>query len=166
MLNAENELFKAIQNIDAEKLSRDDLHELLTIFKHTNNSLIRDCIALFFYDLKYDKAVPSLIKLVTKKELIGNNGTLLFALTNLDSKKYFLTFIEILCTHGYLARLHAYEIVEKYAGEVSTKVKKKAIEVLNEYIDNQTKEFLDEAYQNSTLCFIQAAKDVLEDASK
>ena len=43
-----NELHKALKGIDINKLSEDDKLELLTIFRNTKSSLIRNQIAFMF----------------------------------------------------------------------------------------------------------------------
>ena len=158
----ENELYKAIKNLNIENLKQDDKEELLKIFMHTKNSLVRDHIALIFSDLNYDKAVPYILKKVCEKELINNNSTLLFALSNLNVKKYFIAFIKIICTHEYAARLMAYEIVEEYVGKVSSSVKKSALKILNEHMLTQMVIETKNQYENSPRHFIEETINILK----
>lgn len=156
----ENELFKAIKSIDIKNLNTQDKEELLGIFQITKNSLIRDRIALIFADLNYNEAVPYIIKKATDKNLIGNNGTLIFSLEDLDTKKYFITFIKIICEQDYEARLLAYNIVEKYADSIEKSIKKKALKILQERrIEEQQTE--ESEYNDSVLHFINATEALL-----
>lgn len=157
----ENELFKAIKAIDINNLNKEDKEELLTIFKVTKSSLIRDRIALIFADLNYNEAVPYIIKKITKKSLINNNGTLIFSLEDFDVKKYFTTFIKVICEHDYEARLLAYSIVEKYANSITNSTKKKALKILEAYQIKEEQQTEESEYDNSALHFINATTRLL-----
>jgi hypothetical protein len=56
------ELYKAIKSINGDSLSDEDKDELLKLFTITNNSLIRDHLAMLFSDLHYDRAAYYILK--------------------------------------------------------------------------------------------------------
>jgi len=121
-------LYITIKSIEELSLEDADLEELLIFFKNTKSALIRDRLALIFSDIKYHTAVSTIMKAVKiHKE---NSGTLIFALEGLDSKKYFLDFINIICTYNYEARLLALNIIEKYANEITFRQRKQALIIL------------------------------------
>ena len=100
-----NELHKALKGIDINKLSEDDKLELLTIFRNTKSSLIRNQIAFMFSDMQYGYAIPYIIKKINQKKLYNKNGSLVHALSDMDTKNYLIEFIRIICDQDYEARL-------------------------------------------------------------
>ena len=150
----ETGLYEAIKAINVENLSEDEKKELLKIFQVTENSLIRNRIAIIFSDSHYNEAIPYIIKKINDKDLYNYNGTLVWALGNLDSKKYFTEFIKIICEQAYEARLWAYGAVEDFTPIISNTVKKEALKILEEFL-NQQEEIEDDKYENSTLHFIE-----------
>lgn len=150
------EFYKAIKSIDNEALSDDDKEELLKLFMITNNSLIRDHIAMIFSDIRYDKAIPYILKKVKDKSLYGNNGTLVAALRELDASKYFSEFVKIICTQDYEAQLWALDLIDDFSSDVSVNLKRKALKTLTS-CKSSIKDFPEKDYENSRLHFINEA---------
>ena len=96
-----NELQKAIRAINIENLDENDKKDLVKLFRVTENSGIRNQIALIFADLQYNEGVPYIIKKINDKKIFNYIGTLVYSLEDLDVKKYFLTFIRVICEHEY-----------------------------------------------------------------
>ncbi len=156
----QTELNKALKGIKVENLTKNDKEELLRFFSATKDNTIRNCIALFFADLQYNEAVPYIIKKINDKSLFNYTGTLIYALGNLDSQKYFLTFIKVICEHEYESRLGAYDIVEKYTGKISNITRQKALIILEDHkLKEREKE--NTKYENSKLHFIEATINLL-----
>lgn len=101
------------------------------------------------------------IKKIIDKNLINNNGTLIFSLEDLDTKKYFITFIKILCEQDYEARLLAYNIIEKHADSITKSLKKKALKILEESRIKEEKLTVESDNNDSALHFINATKKLL-----
>ena len=148
------ELYKVIKSIDGNALSDEEKDELLKLFMITNNSLIRDHIAMLFSDIHYDKAVPYILKKIMDKELINNNGTLVAALRDLDARKYFKEFIKIICTQDYEARLWALDLIEDFVNTVSTRSKANALKVLT-FCKSSIESVHESEYKNSRLHFVE-----------
>jgi hypothetical protein len=160
----QNELYQAIKKINIENLNEDDKEELIKIFEVTNNSHIRNQLALIFADLNYNKAVPYIIRKINDRKIFNYIGTLVYSLEGLDVKIYFLTFIRVICEHEYEARISAYSIVEKFAASISKTTRKKALQVLNyHHVVEEQKEI--QRYENSILHFIDATIKLLSEAN-
>jgi len=159
--NLNTELYKCIKSINIEHLVEDDIKELLNILKYTNNPLIWNHIALLLSDLKYDKAVPFLIKKIMSKEAYSDNGTLVYALENLDCRKYFIFIIKIICEMEYEARLGAYEIVQEVSKEINLTTKKRALKILEEKRKMLVSSKKVDKGENSTLHFVEKTMELL-----
>lgn len=157
------ELYKVIKSINSQELTDEDKEELLKLFMITENSLIRDHIAMIFSDVNYDKAVPYILKKINDKALHNNNGTLVASVRELDIRKYFNDFVKMLLTQDYEARLWALDIIEDLLGSVSIKSKKKALQILSSYksLDNG---MLEAEYENSRLHFVNESIQMISDS--
>jgi hypothetical protein len=122
----------------------------------TNNSLIRDHIAMIFSDVRYDKAIPYILRKIKDKRMYGNNGTLVAALRYLDASKYFNEFVKIICEQDYEARLWALDIIEDFSSAVSINLKRKALKTLTAYKSSMD-DIHEIEYKNSRLHFVDEA---------
>ena len=154
------ELYKAFKGLPVENLVEEDKEELLKFFIVTENSLIRNQIAIIFSDLRFNKAIPYLIKKINDRNLYNNNGTLVWALGKLDAEEYFINFIKIICEQEYEARLMAYDIVERFLNLTSIKDKNEALEMLESCLFEQEKVVSDKN-ENSTFHFLKATKKLI-----
>ena len=150
------EFYKVLKSIDNEALSEDDKDELLKLFMVTNNSLIRDHIAMILSDVHYNKAVPYILRKIKDKRTYGNNGALVAALRNLDANKYFNEFVNIICEQDYEARLWALDIIEDFSSAVSINLKRKALKTLTSF-KSSIDGIHEVEYKNSRLHFIDEA---------
>lgn len=126
------ELYRALKGINAENLNEEDKEELLRFFVVTENHVIRNQIAFIFSDVKYNRAIPFIIEKINDKKLSHHNGSLVYALENLDVKDSFLEFVKMVCEMEYEPRYQAYEILRKYAPEISKEIREKSLEMLEE----------------------------------
>jgi len=126
------ELYRALKGINAENLTDEDKEELLRFFVVTKNHVIRNRIALIFSDTKYNKAIPFIIKKINDPNLFYNNGSLVYALENLEVKDYFIEFVKIVCEMEYEPRYQAYEILRKFTPAISPEVRENALALLEE----------------------------------
>jgi hypothetical protein len=148
------ELYKVIKSIDGDALSEEDKRDLLKIFISTNNSLIRDHIAMLFSDIHYNKAVPFIIRKIKDKRQYNNNGTLVAALRGLNAEKYFSEFIRIMLTQDYEARLWVLDLIEDCVNKVSKRSKVSALKMLTSY--KASGEIADDTeYNNSRQHFVE-----------
>lgn len=155
------ELYRCIKNINIKKLNEEDKNELLNFFMITQNPLIRNHIAMIFSDIQYNKSVPFILKKIMDKNISEDNGTLVFALQNLDCKCYFISFINIICTMDYEARLMAYEIIEKYSDSISISTRRVSLKKLQEY-RLKIEASSEDKGENSRLHFIEKIIELLK----
>jgi len=126
------ELYRALKGINAENLSEENKEELLRFFVVTEDHNIRNQIAFIFSDVKYNRAIPFIIEKINDKKLSHHNGSLVYALENLDVKDSFVEFVKMVCEMEYEPRYQAYEILQKYAPEISREIREKALAILEE----------------------------------
>ena len=100
---------------------------------NTKNPLIRNQIAFILADLGYSKAIPFIIQKINEEELYNNNGSLVYALGQMDVKNEVISFIKIICEQGYEARQTAFETVHDLSNYVSHDIRQKSLEILNFY---------------------------------
>ncbi len=98
--------------MNVEKSNEEDKEELLRFFAVAKTNVIRNQIAFIFSDTKFNKAIPFMIDKINDKSLRHYNGSLVYALENLDVKDYFIEFIKMVCELEYEPRYQAYEIVQ------------------------------------------------------
>ena len=114
-MNYNTEFYKAIKAINIKDLTAEDKEELLNVFASTNNHAVRNHLALVFSDLHYNEAIPSMIKKTGEQKLYNRNGTIVFALGEMETQKYFMNFIKVICEQAYEARTMAYSIIKQYS---------------------------------------------------
>jgi hypothetical protein len=156
----DSELYRVLKTLNVTKLNENDKMELLNFFVVTNNPLIWNHLALIFSDIKFDKAVPAIINKINDRKSSNDKGTLIYSLENLDCKEHFLSLIRFIGEMDYESRLMALGVVEKLQISVSNKIKKQAIELLDEYIAILEKSSNDNG-ENSSLHFVEKTKDLL-----
>lgn len=157
-----NELYNALKKINIKLLDDLEKSELLKIFLITENQLVRNHIAFIFSDIDYNAAVPFIIKRIENKDTYNANGSLVYALKNLDTKKYFLSFIKMIYQQGYEARLAAYEIIQKDIQDVEYMTKKRAIGILRKYKRlEKDRNLMDE---NGILHFVEETEMLIKDS--
>ncbi|RFM31219.1 hypothetical protein [Chitinophaga silvisoli] len=126
------ELYRALKGINPNALSEEDKEELLRFFVVTENHGIRDQIAFIFSDIKYNRAIPFIIEKINDEKLYHHNGSLVFALENLDVRDYFIEFVKMVCDMEYEPRYQAFELLMKYAPGISREIREKALTMLEE----------------------------------
>lgn len=126
------ELYRALKGISAENLTDEDKEELLRFFVVAKNHVIRNQIAFILSDIKYNKAIPFIIEKINDKNLSHNNGSLVYALENLEVKDYFIEFVKMICEMEYEPRYQAYEIVQKFTPTISREIRENALALLEQ----------------------------------
>lgn len=126
------ELYRALKGINVENLTDEDKEELLRFFVVAKNNTIRNQIAFIFSDIKYNKAIPFIIEKINDKNLSHNNGSLVYALENLEVEDYFIEFVKMVCEMEYEPRYQAYEIVQKLTPLISREIRENALALLEE----------------------------------
>ena len=159
-LKLKTELYRSFKELDLQKLTEQDNEDLLKIFNVVDNVLIRDQIAFIFADLKYEKAVSSIIRRIKEKDAIHNNGSLVYALQSFEMDAYFIDLIDIICDMEYEARLMAYELIETMQSHIDDDAKKNGLKKLQHCRSVQDHNSNDTG-ENSTIHFIEATIKLL-----
>jgi len=103
-----------------------DAKPLLKELLYSTNQWIRDAAAISLGDLKANEVVPEIMDLINNPNNKDNNGSLIYALQNLEIKDFFLDFIKLLSSH-LESRDLALDIIENNLDIVSTDIQKQAL---------------------------------------
>lgn len=156
----ESELYRVIKSISVDLLTVDDKVELLVLFRHTKNDLVRNRLALLFSDAEYKEAVPDIIEKINQEDMRNKNGTLVFALGNLVTGSNIL--VKIMCEQEYEARLMAFEIIDGLASSLDPNSRKQMLDVLEKYW-NDLSVTQSPFEENGALHFIGETKKIIRD---
>ena len=72
-----------LTKIKLESINEENLSDLITTLETTDDSILRNRIALLLSGIGCDMAVPTLLSLISKEELKNKRGTLIHCLANL-----------------------------------------------------------------------------------
>lgn len=108
--NYENFLTK----INLKCISENNLSDLIAVLETTDDSILRNQIALLLSDIGCDRAVPSLLSLISKEELKNKRGTLIYCLANLSlTDEQILEVSPLLYQGNYEVQQETYELIKK-----------------------------------------------------
>ena len=113
--------------------------------------------------MRFNRAIPYIIEKINDPKLYNNNGSLVYALGEMDSISYFLDIIRMICEQDYEARLMGYNIVYNLAGLISIATANEAIYILKTYQTELTK-IIDKHETNTQLDFVECTLELLEEA--
>ncbi len=156
-------IYEMLKKIEIDQLDDQDLEDLFCLFQGTGNSLVRNQIAFIFSDLKYNVAVPCIIDKIKDKDVRDPNGSLVYALENMDTLNHFVTIVDIMCKHGYTGRLSAIAIIKNNLPNVTKEQCLEALRVLERHKDFQQQHATDKS-QDSTLHYIETVEDWIKSA--
>lgn len=91
---------------------------------------LKNALALSLGDLGADEAVPLLMSLIKEPEYENRRGSFVYALRNLNCRRYFLDIVDLICTGHYEVYHHALDIFESIVDNVSYEEKVMARERL------------------------------------
>lgn len=155
-----SELFKAIKTLDPKRLTDNEKIALLKLFELTDDTGIRNHLAIIFLDAGYIEAAPIIRDKIFDPGLYNRNGTLVFALSQFDPLTYYLDLVKVLCTMGYEARMTAFNPVEENALLISTQTRAEALAILEQY-RYILKDTSEEQYKDSNLAYVDVAYTIL-----
>ena len=121
----ENEKFDEAEII-LEEISRSkDIQAiplLIEYLQRTENSLLRNSIALTLSDIGNEEVVQPLIDVINDPKTLGFRGTLLYALEPFDCSAHLETLIYHLINGNFEVQAQAYQLIESIKGEISDEV--------------------------------------------
>ncbi|MFZ4414768.1 MAG: HEAT repeat domain-containing protein, partial [Bacteroidales bacterium] len=103
-----------------------DAKPLLKELIYSKNQWIRDAAAISLGDLEAHEVVPEIMDLINNPNNKDNNGSLIYALRNLEVKDFFLGFIKLL-TSDLESRDLALDIIENNLDKVSIDIQMQAL---------------------------------------
>lgn len=85
---------------------------LISELKNTNNSCIRNSIALVLSDLKCDKSINTIISLINNPEYYNCRGTLIYALHELNCQEQIVSLFNLIYEGNYETKCNMFTLIE------------------------------------------------------
>ena len=146
-----------LTKIKLESIDEDDLSDLITTLETTDDSILRNRIALLLSDIGCDMAVPTLLSLISKEELKNKRGTLIHCLANLRlTDEQVLEVSHLLYQGNYEVQWEVCELIKKKSEQLENASIVQLLVVLQEKIQQ---------YSN-TLSIMEDVKEDLIDHLK
>lgn len=124
-----------IEQLGAKK-SVESLPVLIKILSETDDTVLRNAIALALSDIGDVSAVKPLIILIEDPKTNGKRGTLLYALQSFDCSQYIDLFIKLLLEDSFEASRESFILIEKNMNKLSEIEKQKYKEKIETAISN------------------------------
>ena len=103
-----------LTKIKLESINEENLSDLITTLETTDDSILRNRIALLLSDIGCDMAVPTLLSLISKEELKNKRGTLIHCLANLRlTTEQILEVAPLLYQGNYEVQKEVCELIKK-----------------------------------------------------
>ncbi len=110
------------------------IEKLIQRLETTTDNAHRNTIAIVFRDLRCDKSINPLIKLINKPELKNCRGTLIYALEKLNVADRLDGFIDLLIYGNYEVKYNTYTLFEKQFANMTDEKKMIYVDILKEKI--------------------------------
>ncbi len=125
------EFLKELEESEYDKV----IIELIDDLQNTNESDIRNTVAIVLCELSCNDAVVPLVNLISDPRYKNNRGTLVYALEKLDSSKFIVDLFPLLYEGNFEVRMNLYTLVEEKIKEMAQEDVDKCIDILNHQID-------------------------------
>lgn len=146
-----------LTKIKLESINEENLSDLITTLETTDDSILRNRIALLLSDIGCDMAVPTLLSLISKEELKNKRGTLIHCLANLRlTTEQILEVAPLLYQGNYEVQKEVCELIKKKSEQLENPNIVQLLVVLQEKIQQ---------YSN-TLSIMEEVKEDLIDHLK
>ena len=146
-----------LTKIKLESINEENLSDLITTLETTDDSILRNRIALLLSGIGCDMAVPTLLSLISKEELKNKRGTLIHCLANLRlTTEQILEVAPLLYQGNYEVQQEVCELIKKKSEQLENPNIVQLLVVLQEKIQQ---------YSN-TLSIMEEVKEDLIDHLK
>ena len=146
-----------LTKIKLESINEENLSDLITTLETTDDSILRNRIALLLSGIGCDMAVPTLLSLISKEELKNKRGTLIHCLANLRlTTEQILEVAPLLYQGNYEVQKEVCELIKKKSEQLENPNIVQLLVVLQEKIQQ---------YSN-TLSIMEEVKEDLIDHLK
>ncbi|WP_342551864.1 HEAT repeat domain-containing protein [Paenibacillus sp. FSL R7-0652] len=128
-----------------DKGDRSSVEFLIGILTGTQNTLVRNEVAIALKDIGDNRAVYPLIKALSNAEMRRSRGTLLYAMEEMHYEPYIKIIAALIGDASLEVRMQSFLLFEKVAGKLSTQQKQICKEALLKCKVERTNDMLDEA---------------------
>lgn len=131
----------------AGKKCKEAVPILIENLEKTENNKLRNKIAIALSDIGCSEAVEPIIKMINSPKIIGNRGTLLYALESLDYSSHTEFLVDLLYNDNFEVSRQSLILIEQIIKDIPNEIKEKYIMKLSTKIHNLEEkiDFLTEA---------------------
>ena len=146
--NNSKEVLKLIEIIGNEK-NELALPILLDLFETTDDSILRNKIALALSDIGNSMVVEPIIKMIFNPKAQRSRGTLIYSLNNFECSQYTKLFINLLSDRSLEVSREAFSLIESNHKNITNADKNDCLKSIAEEIEfiNDRLELLYETYE-------------------
>ncbi|OBY76629.1 hypothetical protein BBG47_26015 [Paenibacillus sp. KS1] len=123
------------------------LEVLLKHLTATDSNILRNEIALSLSDIGNNKAVDTLVEMLTHPKTKGSRGTLLYALEELNYIHHIATITDFIGDSSLEVSMEAFLLLEHVFDELSYEQKEKCKNILESKLKNNENEHIREALE-------------------
>lgn len=140
LMNALNEqdfqtAIEIIEGLSTKQVKAEETY-LIDILKTTYDGVLRNSIALRLSDIQSDFLVDAVTQLVDDPKTLGNRGTLLYALQDLDYSGQLNALLPLLGSSSFEVSREAFNLIEPYLHSLSPDQQETVQVLLNQQIEN------------------------------
>ncbi|KAA8782373.1 HEAT repeat domain-containing protein [Paenibacillus amylolyticus] len=128
-----------------EKRDQSSVEFLIGILTGTQNTLVRNEVAIALRDIGDNRAVYPLIEALSNAQLRRSRGTLLYAMEEMHYEPYIEIIVALIGDASLEVRLQSFLLFEKVAEKLSEQQKQVCKEALLKCKNMHTNELLDES---------------------
>ena len=124
-----------IKNIGRNKYT-EAVPLLIKYLMSTDNSILRNTIAMALSDIGSTEAVEPIINMIKHPKTIGNRGTLLYALEPFDYSAYIELLVELLNEDNFEVSRQSLTLIKSIAKDISEEIRQRCITKIKNEIEN------------------------------
>lgn len=153
LLIQNDEIEQALAHIETASDLKEEriISYFIILLEATKHPVLRNQIAVKLSDMRCQRAVAPIIRLLNDSKTNGNKGTLLYSLENLDYTDHFEILFDMLITGNFEVSRQAYMLIEQVKDKLSIQEK----QLYKEKILNKTKEMTEKnnLLEEAVICF-------------
>lgn len=115
---------------------KEAIPSLIKHFQSTNNSILRNEIAMALSDIGCAEAVEPIINMIMSKETIKNKGTLLYALESLEYSSHVELLVDLLNDDSFEVSRQALILIEFIIKDIPDEIRQKCVMKIKTNIEN------------------------------
>lgn len=124
---------------------KDAVPNLITYLRNTENSIIRNALAIALSDMRDERAIEPIVELLEDPKTLGNRGTLLYALEPFDCTSHLETLVRQFLTGNFEVQAGAYQLIESMGATIPvTQLNKALIQIEKQLMELKRQQQLHE----------------------